>query len=282
MRPDLQELRPQLRYSAQLLASALSWYLYSGGDFVVLGRVSGLAALGYYQFAWNIAQLPGEKLANILQSVVHPFFGSIGDDRRALRHYFLVLSELLVAVVLPILAGFALLCPIAVPVIFGERWSASVPIMQILVACAAMSSVSLLSQHVLGATGKAMVSARMHLTALLVLPPCFFVGATLNGPLGVATVWLIFQPLLVGYPLLRLKEVIDLTVGQYLTNLVAPAVSVLVMVVAVLLAQRMTAGVAPVPQMALLGVLGAIVYCAMYLGLFRPRVERILAVWRNR
>jgi hypothetical protein len=34
--------------------------------------------------------------------------------------------------------------------------------------------------------------------------------------------------------------------------------------------------------MALLGVLGAIVYCAMYLGLFRPRVERILAVWRNR
>jgi O-antigen/teichoic acid export membrane protein len=282
MRPNLRELRPQFRYSGQLLASAMSWYLYSGGDFVVLGRVSGLAALGYYQFAWNIAQLPGEKLANILQAVVHPFFGAIGDDRRALRHYFLVLSELLVAVVLPILAGFALLCPIAVPIIFGERWSASVPIMQILVACAAMSSVSLLSQHVLGATGKAMVSARMHLVALLVLPPCFYIGAKLNGPLGVATVWLIFQPLLVGYPLLRLKEVIDLTVGQYLANLVAPAVSVLAMVAAVLLTQRMTDGMAAVPQMAVLATIGAIVYCAMYLGLFRPRVERILDVWRNR
>ena len=79
-----------------LVVSALAWYLYSNADFAVVGRVAGLSALGYYQFAWNVAQLPGEKLANVLQAVVLPFFGSIGDDRNALRHYFLILSELLV------------------------------------------------------------------------------------------------------------------------------------------------------------------------------------------
>ncbi len=282
MRPRMSEIGAVVRYGWALMASALAWYLYSSGDFAILGRVAGLSALGYYQFAWNIAQLPGEKLANVLQSVVLPFFGSIGEDRRALRHYFLVLSELLVAVVLPILAGFALLCPIAVPLIFGARWAAAIPAMQILVVCAAMSSVSLLSQHVLGSTGKAAISARLHLYALAVLPPSFYLGAKLGGPIGVAITWLIYQPLLVGYPLFHLKAVIDLTVGQYLANLVAPAVSVLAMVAAVLLTQRMTGGMAAVPQMAVLATIGAIVYCAMYLGLFRPRVERILDVWRNR
>ena len=281
-RPTRDEVGPVVRYAGQLVASALAWYIYSSADFAVVGRVAGLAALGYYQFGWNIAQLPGEKLANVLQAVVLPFFGSIGEDRDALRHYFILLSELLLAVVLPVLAGFALLCPIAVPLIFGDRWAASIPSMQILVACAALSSVSLLSQHVLGATGQAMVALRLHVTAMLVLPPCFYVGARLGGGIGVALVWLLFQPLLVGYPLFRLKQVISLSVGEYLRQMSAPAVCVTLMVGVVLAVKRVSTTVPPVAELVLLGLVGAVVYCAAYWGLFRPRVQRIMQLWLER
>ena len=281
-RPNRAVIGPTVDYAKHLVVSALAWYLYSNADFAVVGRVAGLSALGYYQFAWNVAQLPGEKLANVLQAVVLPFFGSIGDDRNALRHYFLILSELLVSVMLPILFGFALVSPIAVPLIFGAKWATSVPIMQVLVACAALSSVSMLSQHVLGATGQAKVTARLNLAALAILPVCFFIAARLSGPLAVAGVWLAAQPFLVGVPLLKLRASIGLSVREYLGNLRAPFLCSLAMAAAVLSARTQLTNVAPIVQLGLLSGLGAVVYVTGFILIFRNRVDAIVSVWRDR
>ncbi len=282
LRPDLAAIGPTLDYASHLVVSSLAWYLYSNADFAVVGRVAGLSALGYYQFAWNVAQLPGEKLANVLQAVVLPFFGSIGDDRAALKHYFLILSELLVSVMLPVLFGFALVSPIAVPLIFGAKWAASVPIMQVLVVCAALGSVSMLSQHVLGATGQAKVTARLNVAALVGLPLGFIVAAKLSGPLAVACVWLIAQPLLVGVPLVALKQTIGLSIREYFSNLRGPFISSLLMTAAVLAVRVLMHDVAPIVQLLVLSCTGAAVYIASFFLLFRSRIDAIVSVWRDR
>ncbi len=281
-RPVRSAVQPTLDYARHLVVSALAWYLYSNADFAVVGRVSGLAALGYYQFVWNVAQLPGEKLANVLQAVVLPFFGSIGDDKAALRHYFLILSALLVSVMLPVLFGFALVSSIAVPMIFGSKWIASVPMMQILVVCAALGSISLLSHHVLGATGQASVTARLNLSALIVLPVAFIIAAKLAGPIAVACVWLVAQPVLVGVPVFKLRAAIGLSLREYLRNLMAPIVCVMLMSAAVLLLCSLLLELAPIVQVLLLSVTGAVVYVAAFALLFRPRIDQILSVWRDR
>lgn len=280
--PRREMLAPTLLYARHLVTSSVAWYFYSNADFAVVGRVVGLTALGYYQFAWNVAQLPGEKLANILQSVVSPFFAAIGDDRFMLRHYFLILSELLVLVMFPILFGFALVSPIAVPLLFGAKWAVSVPVMQVLVICAALSCVSLLSQHVLGATGQARTAARINIAALLILPTLFFFAAKLSGPLAVAFVWLAAQPMLVAVPLLHLRTTIDLTLSEYLSNLRAPAVCTALMVASVLSVRSVTAAWSPVQQLSAFIAIGGIVYVGAVLLLFRSRVDAIASVWRNR
>ena len=95
LRPTWLRLKPTVHYARYLVTGTLAWSFYSSSDFAAVGRVAGIAALGYYQFAWNVAQLPGEKLGSVLQSVVGPFFGTIGDDHTSLRHYFLLLSAYL-------------------------------------------------------------------------------------------------------------------------------------------------------------------------------------------
>lgn len=282
LRPDFASIGPTLGYARHLVVSSLAWYLYSNADFAVVGRVAGLSALGYYQFAWNVAQLPGEKLANVLQAVVLPFFGSIGDDRAALKHYFLILSELLVSVMLPILFGFALVSPLAVPLIFGAKWAASVPIMQVLVVCAALGSVSMLSHHVLGATGQAKVTARLNVAALVTLPLGFFAAAKLSGPLAVAWVWLIAQPLLVGVPLVALKRSIGLSIRDYFGNLRGPLICSLLMTAAVLALRIVIHEVAPIVQLIVLSGAGALVYVASFVLFFRSRIDAIVSVWRDR
>ncbi len=281
-RPTRQVLGPTLTYTRHLIVGSVAWYLYSNADFAIVGRVIGLSALGYYQFAWNVAQLPGEKLANVLQAVVGPFFGSIGDDRVALRHYFLVLSELLVSIMLPVLCGFALVSPIAVPLIFGAKWMAAVPVLQVLVMASALSSMALLSQHVLGATGDALVATRMNLTALVVMPVAFYFAARYLGPLAVATVWLVAQPVLIGLPLLRMKQVIDLPLSTFVRRLKAPLVSAAVMSSFVFGATDLVTRLVPILQVVLLCSLGAVVYSAVYFGFFRERVHAIVALWKHR
>jgi teichuronic acid exporter len=281
-RPTRALLGPTIEYARHLVISALAWYMYSNADFAVVGKVVGLSALGYYQFAWNVAQLPGEKLANVLQAVVGPFFGSIGDDRSALRHYFLVLSELLVSIMLPVLCGFALVSPLAVPLIFGDKWLTAVPVLQVLVISSALSSMALLSQHVLGATGQAIVATRLNLWALLILPASFYLAAKLFGPLAVACVWLGAQPVLIGFPLMRMKQTIDLSLMRYLRSLKAPVLSALLMCIAVMLMQGLVKGMVPILQLIALCAVGAVVYAVTYVTFFHDRVRAIRALWQDR
>ena len=280
--PRWSSVAPTTSYAQHLVLSSMAWYAYSSADFAVVGRVAGLAALGYYQFAWNIAQLPGEKLANVLQGVVGPFFGSIGDDRKLLRHYFLVLSELLMSIMLPVLFGFALVSPVAIPLIFGAKWGAAVAVLQILVACASIASLSLLSQHVLSATGQASVATKLNLAAVAIMPPAFYFAAREAGPIAVAAIWLLAQPVLTGVPLLRMQDTIGLSVKEFILNLRAPLIASLVMSVIVFLTERLTHNLVPIVQLLVLSLTGAIIYLGTFFIFFRRRVDAMMSLWRAR
>jgi len=281
-RPRFSDLRPLLGYSRHLVVGSVAWFAYSNADFAVVGRVAGLSALGFYQFAWNVAQLPGEKLGNVLQSVVGPFFGSIGDDAEKLRHYFLVFSELLVSIMLPVLCGFALVCPIAVPLIFGAKWAQSVPIVQILVLCAAVGSISQLGHHVLGATGRAAFGTKLNLVALLVLPVSFYFAARAGGPLAVAGVWLLVQPVMVVVLLSQMQTTIRLSILQYVKELRAPIVSSAAMTVAVLLTKNVVSGFTPLSQLMAMILTGVVVYPIAYRVGYANRARAIVLAWKSR
>ena len=64
--PRPRTLSHVLRFSWHVLVSRLSWYSYSNSDFVISGRVLGQMALGSYTVAWNLANVPVEKITGVL------------------------------------------------------------------------------------------------------------------------------------------------------------------------------------------------------------------------
>jgi len=280
--PTRLRLGSTAQYARHLVTGSLAWYLYSTADFAVVGRVFGIAALGYYQFAWNIAQLPGEKLGNVLQSVVGPFFGAIGDDHRNIKHYFLLLSELLVSVMLPVLTGFALVAHIAVPLMFGDKWLPSIPIMQILVVSSAIQSLSLLSQHVLIACGYAAVTTRVSVVAAIAMPLSFYLAARLSGTLAVAGVWLIAQPILMIVSLVIVRQAIQLPIRHFFASLRAPAVCSILMAVAVLTLDSVLTSVLPITKLIVMCTAGGLVYMTTFVLMYRNRLSAFATVWKSR
>ena len=142
--------------------------------------------------------------------------------------------------------------------------------------------MSTLGHHVLGATGQAGIGTRVNLGALMVMPVAFYIAARLSGPLAVACVWLVAQPVLMGIPLVRVKQTIGLSISAYFRSLRAPLVCSMLMTVVVLGVQQFTGGLAPVVQLLAASLVGALVYAAAFRFLFRDRVVAIRSLWKTR
>lgn len=223
-----------LQLARHVVIGRSAWILYRTADVFVAGRLFGAGLLGYYTMAWTVASLPGEKLGNVLTAATAPFFGAIQSDRQALRHYFVRVSETLALVLYPLLFGFLCVADLAVPLVLGEQWRPSVPVLRVLICYAAIQGVTTPVSQILTVTGHARTVMRAGLIALAVLPPAFFVGGRMAGILGVALGWLLVYPLVAWYPLSAALRVLALPVRDYIGGLRVAFEGAITMALAVL------------------------------------------------
>jgi O-antigen/teichoic acid export membrane protein len=277
--PTWRELATPVRYAGHLIAGSLLWYAYSNADFAVVGRALDVTALGLYQFAWNIAQLPGEKITNVLQAVAGPLFGSVGDDRVALRRYVLVVTESLAFVVLPVLVGFALVAGDAIPLVFGAKWRDSVRPLQILVLYALSQNLMVLLNLALASVGLARLGSMTGLLFIAVLPPAFWIAARSGGIAAVAMVWVLFQPVMFGIPLWHARRAFALGFRDYAAALAGPVVASSVMALGVWGVSRSLVSSPGVARLSAMVGTGALLYAAVALGFFRGRLLVLRDVW---
>ena len=102
------------------------------------------------------------------------------------------------------------------------------------------------------------------------------------GPFAVACVWLVAQPMLVGFVLTRIRRTLEMPISEYLLRLKAPLICSGLMVGVVVFAREFTAGMTPVLHLITLSTLGATVYVCAFRALFNERITAILAILRTR
>lgn len=278
-RPEAGTLRAPLAYARHVIAGPLLWHVACHADFAVIGRVLDIAAVGFYQFAWNFASLPGEKITNVVQGAASPFFGSIGDDHAALRRYLLVVTESLAVIIVPVLAGFMCVAPDMIPVVFGAKWVPAVLPLQVLVAYALVQNLVVILNLVAGAAGLARLGTITGSVLVVVMPLLFWGAARWHGIVGVAAVWALVQPLLLVVPLLAARRRLGLAVRDYVGALRGPMIAAAVMVVAVAAVAWAMRGAPPVLRLVATIATGAAVYPAVLWVGFQDRLRALRTVW---
>lgn len=133
-------LRPLFRMSADLrsfgmkvLGSTLAAWMADNLERVVIGRVWGIASLGAYSVAQGLARAPATLLTFSVQSVALPMAARLQDDPERLRRAYCVVMGGLALVLLPLFSLFAVAAQPLVLLLYGDRWTATVPL---LTACA--------------------------------------------------------------------------------------------------------------------------------------------------
>jgi O-antigen/teichoic acid export membrane protein len=252
-------------------------YASANLDRFLIGRFRGPTDLGLYAVALRVQFLMQELVVgNALRLVALPLFAQVSGDAVALRTAFLRSLAIVCFVALPSMAGAAVLAGTLIPFAFGETWRPAVPVVQILLLEAMVSSLALLNSALLRALGQpnkwlAVQAIGFVLGSMLVL------AAVQDSILLVAVAVLVKALLVFPLHLHLVRRACGFTLRDYLRELRGPAACTVAMVATVMLLEAWLA-----PRLGTAGWLGAGVmagalsYAGLMLLFFRSDIRRML------
>jgi len=118
------------RFGTTTLGTGLVQYGYEHGDKLVVGKLFGATQLGFYSQAYTISALTVGQISMITNSVLFPAYATIRDDKARLAKAFLNSLQMLSAITIPFSMGLLILSPALIIFLIGEKWRASIPLLQ--------------------------------------------------------------------------------------------------------------------------------------------------------
>lgn len=143
-------------------------------DNVIIGKILGLSALGYYVIAFTLANLPATHLSKVVSRVLFPAYSELQGNLPALQSAFLTVYKIIAIINIPILAGFIFLAPEIVRIIYGEKWLPAADALRILAIFGCFRSFSVLSGYLFNAIGKPNLTFYLNLIRLIFLLALIF------------------------------------------------------------------------------------------------------------
>lgn len=260
-------------FSKWLLVSNIINFFGGKCDVFVLGRIAGTQIVGFYEIAYEIANLPTGELVWPIQRALFPGYAKLmGDPSRLTRSYISGLAIILI-VALPAATGIAAVAPLLVGAFLGRQWTPAIPILQILSLYGALRILQANAGSILLALGKSREIAAMGMIGFALLVPCVMVGAIEGGAVGVASALVLYAlavtVMIVGYTLRTLAlSITTLMAGVWRTF--AAVAAMLLAVIAIEQWFGPGAGIAQaLAKLIGLSIAGAMVYISIHLALWR-------------
>ena len=272
---DFAAVKPLMGFGAYSTLEYMAWIFMTSADVVIVGRLLGDAKLGLYAVVLNFAAMPVNKIAPIVNGLAFPAFAMVQGQLAEARFYVLKAIRLMSVLAVPVFLGIAVTSPEIVGLIFGPKWAAARPLLEILSVALIFRSLLILLPNFLGGIGD--VKAAFWCTALgaAVFPVAILIGCHW-GIAGACFAWLIAYPLVFAGEALIASRRAGLDFRAILAAPVRPLVAGGAMVLAVLAARQVLPADLPAAlRLGVLAVVGAAAYGGFVAVIF-PGLARVL------
>lgn len=132
--PTTAAARDLTQFATKVLGGRAVDALSSNIDFVLIGRLLGSSALGFYSMAWDLLRFVPDRVFRIAGRVTLPTFCHLQNDTDQLAHAYLNFSGYLSRIILPIVICATIVAPELITTIYGAKWAPAAVPMQLL-AC---------------------------------------------------------------------------------------------------------------------------------------------------
>ncbi len=258
-------MREFFSFSAWLAASQIVNTLNWRFDYLLVGKILGGTALGYYTVGGRLARLPSNEATLPLTQTIFPTFASIRNDPPRLAAAYQRVQALVTAIALPAGIGVATIAEPLIRLALGDKWLPAVFIIQALASVFALQTLGSLVGPLGMAKGETRLLFMRDTQMFLVRVPVILLAMIFYGMPGVI-VGRVFTGLLGAFVnMVLVRRFTGIAVVQQLSANTRALASVAVMAAGVVLCSRYLP-VAPdklalASQLALLVTLGAVLYC---------------------
>ena len=278
---SIKGMRSMLRFGGHLTAAGVFAMIFSQADTVICAKLLGNQILGFYSVGVNLAAMPSQKTAGLVNSLAFPAFASLQHDMRKVRENVLLGITFLSFFAFPVSWGMSSIAPEVVNVVLGSKWTLATIPLQALAIVIPFRVLGNFVAIVLQSLGHPGVLLRNALWGCCVGIPFLFVGATLNGLTGISIAWVAVLPLLFVPALMRASPILKLPVMEVLSTIAPWAGAAAAMYLAVTGVRELLSDYQGWVRMALLIATGAVTYLCVAFVLVRGRTLQVLAVVRS-
>ncbi|WP_418284994.1 lipopolysaccharide biosynthesis protein [Halorubrum sp. DTA46] len=129
---ELDVARKLIDYGKWITGASIVSFIYSEGDDAFVGWFLSATALGFYQYAYRLADLPASEVSGVISKITFPAYSRLQNDIDDLRAALLQTTRLTAFMAFPLSFGIALVAPSFVPAVLGPEWNPMIVAMQIL------------------------------------------------------------------------------------------------------------------------------------------------------
>jgi O-antigen/teichoic acid export membrane protein len=157
------------QFGRWVLGSSIVIFLITQGDDILVAKMLGVTALGFYQIAYLLSNLPATEITHVMSQVTFPAYSNMQNDIQRLRHAYVRVLQLTTFTSMPLAAGIFVLAPVFIITFLGEKWIPMVPAMQVLCIFGATRALNATTGAIFYATGKPYILTKISSIQLVFL-----------------------------------------------------------------------------------------------------------------
>lgn len=218
-----------------ILGSSILIFLITQGDDIFVGKLLGVAALGFYQLAYRISNMPATEITHVISQVTFPAYSKMQGDIPRLREAYLKVLQLTAFLSFPIAGLIFVLAPDFTKIFLGEKWMPMVPAMQVLVFAGLVRSIAATAGPIFHAVGTPKIDTKLQIIRLSVLAVLIYPFSNKWGITG--TSFVVFLSIFIsniGFSLMAIR-ITKCGIGNFAKTIMFPLVNATIVILFILL-----------------------------------------------
>ncbi|HEY8127380.1 MAG TPA: lipopolysaccharide biosynthesis protein [Hyphomicrobium sp.] len=159
---DIHDVQSLFGFSGRLVVSSILDMTYSQGLVAIVGKLYGVAELGFFNRGSGVQSLVGGMLTSVISRVTFPMFSTRTNDKAALRRGVGLALGATMAINVPAMVGLSVLSDLVISALFGPSWGASAPILAVLAISGILWPVHVINLQLVLARGDSQTFLRLE------------------------------------------------------------------------------------------------------------------------
>jgi PST family polysaccharide transporter len=158
------------------LQNILGWMIVRV-DNLFVGRFLGATVLGIYRMGYTYGTLPSQLVGTPFHNVVFPLLCKINRNMQEVREKYLLYIKWISTASIPTGIAYIFVMPYLVPVLLGNKWLSTIPILQLIALTSMLSSIVGVNAEAYKAIGRPDVMVKFFFLRVVISLPFYFLAA---------------------------------------------------------------------------------------------------------